>query len=123
MGAGVARSDSHTFLAAVTTGTTPVPTAMNVRGYSIASFQVVGLNTGTVQWEATLNSEATTTTWVAVRATDANSGSAATTATADGLSTLDVRGFAFVRARVTTLSFVNNGQLDVYGFRQTEAGD
>ena len=111
---------SHQFLTNVATGTTPVPTPFMNEGYSTMSFQVVGLGTGTVQWEATLGLEPTTVTWVAVRATDANTGVAATTAAADGMSTLDIRSFAGVRARVTTLSIVNNGRLDVYGFGQAE---
>jgi hypothetical protein len=109
---------THTFLSNVAAGTTPVPTPLSTEGYEVVAFQVVGLSTGTVQWEATLAMEPTTTTWIAVRATDANTGTAATTAAADGISTLDVRGFSAVRARATTVSIVNNGRLDVYGLAQ-----
>ena len=102
----------------VTTGTTPVGTPTNVEGYDVVGFQIIGLATGTVQWEATLATQASTVTWVAVRATNVNDGVAGTTGAADGVFTLDCRGFIAVRARVTTLSRVNDGQLDVWGFRQ-----
>lgn len=112
---------SFNFMTNVGTGSTVVGSPTWVNGYSVCAFQIKGLNTGTVQWEATLAMEPTTTTWIAVRATDINTGTAATTATADGISTLDVRAFAAVRPRVTTLSIVNDGRLDVYGWLQAEA--
>ena len=111
---------THQFQTTVTTGTTPVGTPLNVEGYSIVGFQIVGMNTGTVAFQASLTSEPTTTTWVSIRATDLATGTPATTASADGISQLDVRGVVAVRALVTTLSRVADGQMNVYGFRQTE---
>ena len=107
----------------VTTGTTPVGTPTNVEGYDVVGFQIIGLATGTVQWEANVTSGesvGSTQTWVAVRATDLNTGTLATTASGDGISQFDCRGVAAVRARVTTLSRVNDARLDVYGFAQAE---
>ena len=120
---GKAYSMTHRFQTAITTGTTAVGTPINVQGFSIVGFQIIGLATGTVQWEGNVTSGesvGSTTTWVAIRATDLNTGTLATTASGDGISQADVRGVVAVRARVTTLSRVNNGQLDVYGFAQAE---
>jgi hypothetical protein len=116
----LAQRKTHVFMSNVATGSTVVGSPTVVDGYSVVGFQIVGLNTGTIQFEATLAMEPSTTTWVAVRAIDANAGSGATTATADGLYTLDVRGFTAVRPRALTLSIVNNGRLDVFGLLQAE---
>jgi hypothetical protein len=120
---GKAYCGTYLFQTNVATATTGGGTPLNCEGLSMVCFQPIGIKTGTVQFEATLNQDATTpatTTWIAVRATNANSGTAGTTATADGLYTLDVRGFVACRARVTTLSQVNDGRLDVVGFYQAE---
>ena len=120
---GKAYSMTHRFQTNVTTGTTPVGTPINVQGMSIVSFQVIGLATGTVQWEGNVTSGesvGSTTTWVAIRATDLNTGTLATTAAVDGISQADIRGVVAVRARVTTLSRVNDARLDVYGYAQAD---
>ena len=117
---GFAKRKTHAFMTNVATGSTVVGSPTYVEGYSVVGFQVIGLNTGTVQFEATLSMEPTTTTWVATRATNVNDGVAGTTAAADGLFTMDVRAFAAVRTRVTTLSIVNASRLDVYGVLQAE---
>ena len=120
---GKAFSSTHQFQTNIATATSAVGTPLNVQGYSVVGFQIIGLNTGTVQWEGNITSGesvGSTTTWVAIRATSLNSGTAATTASADGIFQLDCRGLVAVRARVTTLSFVNNGRLDVYGYAQAE---
>ena len=120
---GKAFSKSHVFQTAITTGNTAVGTPLHVQGFCIVGFQIIGLATGTVQWEANVTSGesvGSTQTWVAVRATDLNTGTLATTASGDGISQFDCRGVAAVRARVTTLSRVNDARLDVYGFAQAE---
>ena len=117
---GVAYCQTFKFQDAVTTGTTPLGSILSVRGLRWVGFQVVGLNTGTVQFEATLAEDPTTTTWVAVRVTPLNTGTVATTAGADGLFVFDAAGCLAVRTQITTLSIVNNGELNVYGFAQAE---
>lgn len=120
---GKVYAKTHIFQTAITTGTTAVGTPADVTGLSYAGFQVIGISTGSIQFEANITSGesvGSTTTWVAVRATNQNSGTAATTATADGIYTMDVRGMVAIRANVTTLSIVNNARLDVYGFMQGE---
>ena len=118
----VARHDSLRFQTNVGTGTTPNGTIMDVNGYAFVVAQIVGLNTGTVRFDATLAQESTpaTTTWVNIRVTPLNTGTVATTATADGLFYVDVRGLAYLRVWPITLSIVNDGRLDIYGLKQTE---
>ena len=118
-----AYSKSHMFQTNIGTGTVAVGTPTDVSGLSYVGFQVIGLNTGTVQWEANITSGdlfGATTTWIAVRATNQNSGTAGTTASGDGIFSMDTRGYVSVRANITTLSIVNNGRLDVYGYIQGE---
>ena len=120
---GKAYSKTHMFLTNIGTGTTTLGTPTDVSGLSTVGFQIIGLNTGTVQWEANITSgdlAGSTTTWIAVRATNQNSGTAGTTASGDGIYTMDTRGYVAVQAHLTTLSIVNNGRLDVYGFIQAE---
>ena len=120
---GKVYAKTHIFQSAITTGTTAVGTPADVSGLSYAGFQVIGLSTGTVQFEGNITSGesvGSTTTWVAIRATDQNSGTAGTTAAADGIYTMDVRGIVAIRARITTVSIVKDGRVDVYGFMQGE---
>lgn len=66
-------------------------------GYTTLTMQVQGITTATITFEATVDG----TNWVAVQATNLNSGTAATTVTADGLVRLTVSGFKQVRARIS----------------------
>lgn len=75
--------------------------------YSVTA-QVQGVTTATVTWEGTVDG----TNWVAVRATNLNSGSDATTATADGIYRLIVLGFHQVRARISAYT---SGTITVTG--------
>jgi hypothetical protein len=72
-------------------------TAIDVYGFSLLGVQVQGISTATITWEATIDG----TNWQGVRATPLATGTAAATATADGLYTIDVRGLASVRARIS----------------------
>lgn len=76
--------------------------------YYSATVQVQGITTATVTWEGTIDG----TNWVAVRATNLNSGSDATTATADGIYRLTVLGFNQVRARISAYT---SGTITVTG--------
>lgn len=59
--------------------------------------QVTGTFVGTVQFEGTVDGS----NWVAVQATNLNSGAAATTATAPGLFRINSKGLLKVRANIT----------------------
>ena len=65
--------------------------------YATLTAQVVGITTATITWEGTVDG----TNWVAIQATNLNTGSAATTATADGLYRINVTGLLKVRARIS----------------------
>jgi hypothetical protein len=85
--------------AAVATGNgTPVTvTAGGEGGYATLTVQVVGITTATITWEGTVDG----TNWVAILATPLTTGTAATTATADGIYRINVTGLASVRARIS----------------------
>lgn len=93
--------------AAVATGN---GTAVNVAagGYVTLVAQVTGITTATITWEATIDDS----TWVAIRATDLTSGTAASTATANGLFSLTVSGLSQVRARISAYT---SGTITVTG--------
>lgn len=75
--------------------------------YSLTA-QVQGITTATVTWEGTVDGS----NWVAIQATNLNSGAAATTATADGLFRLTVLGLRQVRARISAYT---SGTITVTG--------
>ncbi len=70
--------------------------------------QVAGTFVGTVQFEATINN----TNWIAVQATNLNSGAATTTATAAGLYRINCKGLLKVRANITAYT---SGAITVTG--------
>lgn len=69
---------------------------------SYVTLQLEGISGDTITFEGTIDND----TWYAIKFTNLTSGTAATTATADGLyqSTLPVLGLVQVRARVSTYS-------------------
>jgi hypothetical protein len=80
--------------AAVATGN---GTVMDVTGLSWGVAQIQGITTATITWEATIDG----TNWQGLRASLLSSGTAAATATADGLYQIDLRGLTQIRARIS----------------------
>lgn len=85
--------------AAVATG---AGTALDVTkpgsgGYDTLVAQVVGITTATITWQGTLDG----TNWASVQATPLATGTAAATATADGLYRINVKGLKKIRANIT----------------------
>jgi len=64
------------------------------------TLQITGITTATVTFEATIDG----TNWVAVQATNLNTGVVATTATANGLYRLTALGLNQVRARISAFT-------------------
>jgi hypothetical protein len=73
------------------------------------TLQVVGITTATITWEASIDN----TNWVAVLATNLNSGATATTTTANGLFRVQVTGFLKFRARISAYTA---GTITVSGY-------
>lgn len=98
--------------AAVATGngTSMVTTGLDHGSLTAATFQIVGITTATVTFEATIDG----TNWVAFRVTNLNSGTDATTATADGLYRATVIGLISVRARISAYT---SGTITITGVR------
>lgn len=96
--------------AAVATGngTAIETTSAATGGCSTLAMQVTGITTATITFEATIDG----TNWVAVLATNVTSGSAATTAAANGIYRLDCSGLAAVRARISAWT---SGAISVVG--------
>lgn len=67
---------------------------------SYCTIQIEGISGDTITFEGTIDNS----TWYAIRFSNLTSGTAATTATADGIyqSTLPVLGLSNVRARIST---------------------
>jgi len=61
------------------------------------ALQVQGITTATITWEATIDS----TNWKGLLVTPLDTGTAALTATADGIFRVDVTGLAQFRARIS----------------------
>ena len=78
-------------------GTAMDCTAATRGAMTVLTMQVTGITTATITFEGTIDG----TNFVAVQATNLNSGSAATTATADGLYRITVLGLVSVRARIS----------------------
>jgi hypothetical protein len=68
------------------------------------TFQVVGTFTATLSFEATIDG----TNWVAVLATNLNSGTAATSTAAAGLFRVDATGFTRFRVRVSAFTSITS---------------
>lgn len=97
--------------AAVATGNgTAVTCTSGPEGsYATLALQVQGITTATITWEATIDG----TNWVAVQATPLTTGTAATTATADGLFRVNVTGLVSFRARISAYT---SGTITVTGY-------
>ena len=78
-------------------GTAHEARMVNDGQYYDCTFQVTGITTATITWEATIDG----TNWVSILATNLTSGTAAATATANGLYRATVQGLAQVRARIS----------------------
>lgn len=76
--------------------------------YTLLTVQVQGITTATITWEATIDES----TWVAVPFTNLATGTAATTATADGLYRFTIAGLVSVRARISSYT---SGTINVRG--------
>lgn len=85
-----------------------------VSGYCYVVFQITGTFVGTITFQATLDG----TNWIAVRATNMNTGNAATTGAVVGLYQLGVAGLGIVRANVTAYT---SGAITVW-IRGTDRG-
>lgn len=85
--------------AAVATGNGTSISCTEIESGALTSLtaQVTGITTATITWEATIDG----TNWVAVQFTNLNDGTAATTATANGLYRATVLGLVSVRARIS----------------------
>jgi len=82
---------------AIGDGSALTVTGNTIGGMATATFQVAGITTATVTFEATVDGS----NWIAVQAVNLNSGTAATTATANGLYRLTALGLISVRARIS----------------------
>ena len=89
-------------------GTALECTPVNDGAYYSLTAQVAGITTATITWEGTVDG----TNWVAIQATNLNSGAAATTATADGIVRITVLGLRQVRARISAYT---SGTITVTG--------
>lgn len=77
---------------------TPMPvTEIDNEPVATTVVQVTGIATATITWEGTVDG----TNWAGLMATALATGTAAATATANGLYRLDVRGLLQVRARIS----------------------
>ena len=92
-------------------GTTVAPVGV-FDSYSELTVQAEGIVSGTLNWEASIDGS----TWYAILGTNITSGSAATTAAADGIYRMDVTGLAAVRARVSGIVTNTTDTIDIAGF-------
>lgn len=76
--------------------------------HTTLTMQVAGITTATITFEATVDGS----NWVAVACTNLNDGTAATTATANGLYRLTCLGLVSVRARISAYT---SGTITVIG--------
>ncbi|KKK55272.1 hypothetical protein LCGC14_3076220, partial [marine sediment metagenome] len=72
-------------------------TVLMCEGYAFASFQLSGTFSATIKFEVTVDEE----NWIEVQAKNENDGSISTTATAEGIYSFYVAGYARVRARIS----------------------
>ncbi len=68
--------------------------------FNFATFQVTGITTVTITWEANIDG----TNWVAVMVKNLNTGVEATTTTANGLFRVQCTGLMNIRARISSWS-------------------
>lgn len=87
----------QTAAVAVGDGTTIECTGATRGAMTVLAMQITGITTATITFEATIDG----TNFVAVQATNLNTGVAATTTTADGLYRMTVLGLVRVRARIS----------------------
>lgn len=94
--------------AATGNGAVMYPTEASGGAYTLHTVQITGISGDTITFEGTgaATDETNNTTWVAIQYTNLNSGTAATTATADGIyqCTKPVSGLMQIRARFTKSS-------------------
>jgi hypothetical protein len=81
-------------------GTAAECTIVSDGGFTTLTVQITGISGDTITFEGTVDGS----NWVAFQFTNLNTGTAATTATADGLYRATVLGLKSVRARVSTWS-------------------
>jgi hypothetical protein len=88
---------------ATSNGTVQYPTEASGGAYTLHTVQITGISGDTITFEGTGAATDETATWVAIQYTNLNSGTAANTATADGIyqSTKPVSGLMQIRARLT----------------------
>lgn len=84
--------------AATGNGTTVECTEVSGGAHKYLALQVQGINGDTLTWEATIDG----TNWKGLLVTPLSTGTAALTATADGLYRVDVTGLVQFRARIST---------------------
>ncbi len=95
---GYFKADLPMQTAAVATGNGTAVKCIDDQGaYKTAAIQIVGITTATITFEATINDS----NWVALRCTPIATGTAATTATADGIYQVDVSALSQIRARIS----------------------
>lgn len=90
-------------------GTAVTCTSGGEGSYATLTAQVEGITTATITWEAIIDG----TNWVAVQAIPLTTGTAATTATADGIYRINVTGLAQVRARISAWT---EGAITITGY-------
>lgn len=72
-------------------------TPMDVAGLSYVGLQATGITTATLNWEGTVDGS----TYAAIQVTPLATGTAATTATGNGLFRANVAGLQKIRARIS----------------------
>lgn len=73
------------------------PLNVSSGSYSLLTAQVVGITSATITWEGTIDG----TNWKGILVAPVTTGTAALTATADGIFTVDVTGMLQFRARIS----------------------
>jgi len=87
-------------VAATATGNGTAIETVDLDGGAVTTvtFQVTGISGDTITWEGTIDG----TNWAAIQVISLATGTAATTATANGLYRVVVLGIAQIRARIST---------------------
>lgn len=94
---------------------TDVGTAMNVDGYGVATLQITGSFTATIQFEGSVDGQ----NFVPITAHNRNDGTTSLTATAPGIYEIDCRGLQLIRANITSYT---SGSITVTGRAEAFAG-
>ena len=87
----------HSSAVATADGTPVECTEVSGGAYKTLAIQVQGITTATITWEVTIDG----TNWKGILVAPVTTGTAALTATADGIFRVDVTGLAQVRARIS----------------------